>query len=149
MKVLMTKDVKGVGQRGAIVEVSDGYALNSLIPGGKAVQATPEKIAQHNKQMEAASFEKAKHDAETATKLRTIDGKRIVIKAKANEKGHLFRKVKGEDVATEIGNYVGLAIDPEVIRGIGQTLNEIGDYVIHVVDAGVDVAVTIGIEAIN
>jgi hypothetical protein len=54
MKVLFKKDVGGVGQRGTIKDVSDGYALNFLIPQGLAEQATPEKIATHQKNQKIA-----------------------------------------------------------------------------------------------
>ena len=50
MKVIFLKDVGGVGQRGSIKEVSDGYAMNFLIAQGLAVQATPEKVAAHARQ---------------------------------------------------------------------------------------------------
>ena len=56
MKIIFLKDVKGVGQRDALKDVSDGYALNFLIPQGLAVQATPDKIAAHEVQKQKASL---------------------------------------------------------------------------------------------
>ena len=91
MKVIFKKDVGGVGQRGTVKDVSDGYALNFLIPQGLPEQATADKVAAYNKQTAETAKKSAEKNAELAAKLRALDGKRVVIKARANEKGHRFR----------------------------------------------------------
>ena len=141
MIVVMLKVVKGVGQRGKVIEVSDGYALNSLIPQGKAVHATAEKLAQVEKQMANASFEKAKHDAELATKIRSLDGKQVVVKARANEQGHLYKKLGLVELAADLVAYG--PIDPSMLSGVGSAITAVGEHVIHVAAAGVEATVKV------
>src|SRR3989344_5006535 len=99
MKVIMLKGGGGVGQRGKIVEVSDGYALNFLIPRGSAEQATRDKVAKH------AAREKLEHEAaeRNTAALRALvasaSGERVTLKARATEKGGLFKSITADDVA--------------------------------------------------
>jgi len=82
MKVLFLKDVGGVGQRGTIKDVSDGYALNALIPKGLAVQATPDKIAAHKKQEELNKRASGERTQKIAESLSQMNGRRFVMKVK-------------------------------------------------------------------
>lgn len=102
MKVIFTQDVKGSGKKGEMKEVSDGYARNMLLKKGLAVEATPENInklkgqqasAQHKIDMEKAAAQEAKAK---------LDGKTVVIRAKAGTGGRLFGSVTAAQVAQEI-----------------------------------------------
>ena len=70
----MLTDVAKVGRKGAIVEVSDGYALNALIPTKKAVLATKEAVAKHQAAAERSRGEKAAHDALAEAAVRSVHG---------------------------------------------------------------------------
>ncbi len=99
MKVVLLKDVKNMGVAGTVHEVSDGHALNLLIPRKLAVLATPGAM----KRAEAVSAE-ADKKRETAKKLveeriAALAEERIVIRKKANEQGHLYDAVDAEDIA--------------------------------------------------
>ena len=147
MKVIFLKDVGGVGKRYEMKDVADGYALNSLIPQGKAVQATPEKIAALKKKMLSDSTEKAAKKTQLAAALKKIDGKRIVIKARANLKGHLFKGVTKQDVISALS--VFMTVDPEMIEGIAAPLKDKGEYTIQIIAAGSKAAVQVVIESEN
>lgn len=126
MKILMIKDVKGVGQRGSIVEVSDGYALNALIPSGQAVQATPEKLAQHEKQQAERALIDSAQVAGLQTKVRALDGKTFTIQAVVNEKGHLFKGMHKREIAKAIG------VDEDMITGVGDVVKDAGEYALTI-----------------
>jgi len=102
MKVILLKDVAGVGQKGMVKEVSDGYALNSLIPNKQAEMATPDKL----KALEKANAEaKARHDAlEIEWKMieKKLTGMRITLTANANTQGHLYEKISQQDIAAAL-----------------------------------------------
>ncbi|MDP3646211.1 MAG: 50S ribosomal protein L9 [bacterium] len=146
MKVIFLKDVGGVGQKGSIKEVADGYALNFLIPNGLAVQGTDEKVAEVRKNQDAQAKKSAAQSADMAKKLTALNGKRIVIKGRTNEKGHLFKGINTKTIADELSN-LGVTVLPDDISGLANVVKEVGEYVVHVVDAGVDAVVTIVVEA--
>ena len=148
MKILILKDVGGVGQHGTVKEVKDGYALNFLIPKGLAVQATPEKVAAHAKQAEENAKKADAANKDMVEKLHNLNGRRVVVRAPANKQGHLFKGINKKAVADELSN-LGAAILPDTITGLEDAIKEVGEYVIHVVDAGVDAAITIAVEAAN
>ncbi len=126
MKVIMLKDVGGVGQRGAIKDVSDGYALNYLIPNGLAEQATPQKIDAHAKrQVEAAASNAAreKHWADAAKK---IEGAVIDITVRANAQGHLYNQLSTELVRAEIKKVFGVDVPPDAVL-LNAPVREVGE----------------------
>lgn len=102
MKVILIADVKKVGQRGSVVTVADGYALNVLIPQKKAVPATPENLKRHEANADV-SRKKAEQDADRIRKLLAeIDGKTLSIEVKAGPTGTLFKSLHASDIVREI-----------------------------------------------
>lgn len=127
MKVLFKKDVGGVGQRGSIKEVSDGYALNFLIPQGLAVQATPDKVAEQQKQQKAAEAETASRDKEHAELAERLNGATFAIQVRTNEKGHLYRQLDQETIIAEIKKMFGATIPPSSVV-VNGTIKEVGEH---------------------
>ncbi len=132
MKVLLKTDVKGVGRRNEIKEVSDGYALNNLIPRKLAEPAT-DKVVKAN----AANMAKqAAHDkvldelAKETT--RSINGETYTMSAKASDTGHLFAKIAAKDISEFLSNSHQLAI-PESSIKLEKPLKELGIHPIDVV----------------
>ena len=99
MKVLLHEDVSGLGYVGDVVEVSQGYARNYLIPHKLAVTPTESNI----KSIEKERVRQAElRDLERKALLKVaekVNGAQVIIKALANEQGHLFGSVSAEDVA--------------------------------------------------
>lgn len=102
MKVVLIKDVGGVGARGTIKDVADGYALNFLIPRGLAQQGTPDKIAKVQAEIQALTASNAARDAEYASIAKKINGVSIDIEGKANEKGHLYKQLSAEVIVAAL-----------------------------------------------
>ena len=110
MKVILTKDVKGSGKKGDIIEVSDGYAINFLIKKGFAVKATNEALninagqkasIQHKIDLEVAACQ------ELAEKLKKVT---VILKLKCGENGKIFGSVTAKEIADQL-NKEGLAVE--------------------------------------
>ena len=92
----------GVGKKGDIKEVKDGYALNLLIPQRLAEQATKERAAQHAAEQKKNADARAKEEEALAALVAGLKGERIEMKLRATEKGGLFKSVGAEEIASAI-----------------------------------------------
>ena len=127
MKVIFLKDVKGAGRRDEMKEVSDGYAMNALIPAGHAVQATPTAIAAWEKRKSVEIAAHAQSEKASTLAAKHLDGKSIVITTNANEQGHLYKQLSLDVIAECIRNEYGVSISPDSIHleeGQVKTLGE-------------------------
>lgn len=114
MKVILNKDNNNLGKRGDIVNVSDGFAFNSLIPSGAASPATKEAMADLERkkvQEEAVQAEKAKVAQENAKEL---NKKKITIISKA-EGNKLFGSVDKKQIAEAIKEQRGVDVDEKMV----------------------------------
>lgn len=111
MKVLLTKDVKGVGKTGEIKEVADGYGKNFLIGKGLALAATNEVLKKYEaEQRKKAANEAAEIERLNALKARLADLK-VVISKKLGNTGHLFGAVTKDEIADALKAQHGIEID--------------------------------------
>lgn len=111
MKVILQQDVKGQGKKGQLVEVSDGYARNFLLPKKLAVEATADNIntMKIKEKARLEQIEKEKQAArETAQKLK---GCTVKIAAKAGEGGKLFGSVTAKEISEELKKQHGITIE--------------------------------------
>ena len=106
MKVILQQDVRGQGKKGQMVEVSDGYARNFLLPKKLAVTATPESINTMKQQEKAR---KAQMAAEKAVS-KKLEGLMVKISAKAGEGGRLFGAVTAKEISEALAAQHGLNI---------------------------------------
>ncbi|MGM9567448.1 MAG: 50S ribosomal protein L9 [Clostridia bacterium] len=130
MKVILLQDVKGQGKKGEIVNASDGYARNFLLPKKLAVEAndTNMKAWKRNKaKEEAAAAEKL---ADAQAKAKEIKGKTFVLKAKAGEGERLFGSVTNMDVAAALEES-GIAVDKRNIE-MEDHIKTIGQYKVKI-----------------
>jgi len=115
MKVLLIKDVKGLGKTGEIKDVKDGYGQNFLIGKGFAKAANNVVINQHN----AQEKKKAADDAAELVRLKDVKEKLselvTTVKKKVGENGHLFGSVTKDEIAHAVENQHGIAIDKKHI----------------------------------
>jgi large subunit ribosomal protein L9 len=114
MKVLLTKDVKGLGKSGDVKEVSDGHARNFLIPKHLALPATSSVLAQVQKEEQERQL-KIVRDIERFMKIKgKLENKTITIKAKAS-KSILFAGLHEKEIAHAIGENLGIEVSPDFI----------------------------------
>lgn len=115
MKVILKADVKGSGKAGQLVDVSDGYARNFLLPRGLAAEASAQAI-NDLKGREAAKEHKAaveKAEAEAAAK--KLDGVVVRLTAKAGENGRLFGAVTAKEIAASVKEQFAVGVDKRKI----------------------------------
>ena len=111
MKVVLLSDVKGHGKKGELCNVSDGYARNFLFPKKLAVEADNAALNElKNREQAAAHHKQEEINAANAT-AKALNGKEVVIKAKAGSNGKLFGSVTSKEIAAEIKNKLGIEID--------------------------------------
>lgn len=147
MKMILLKDVAGVGKRDEIKEIADGYALNYLIPNGLAAQATKEKIVETEKRRLQAKKRSAEDEKKLVDALEKLTGKTIIIEAKANEQGHLFKGISKKDIAERIARETGAAVDMDMIEGVEHSTKQTGEYPIRISASGKEVSLTLVVKA--
>ena len=110
MKVILQQDVRGQGKKGQMVEVSDGYARNFLLPKKLAVTATPESINTMKQQEKAKKAQMAAEKAEAEAVAKKLEGLMVKISAKAGEGGRLFGAVTTKEISEALSAQHGLNI---------------------------------------
>ena len=127
MKVIFLKDVKGQGQRDQIKEVSDGYAMNALIPNGLAVQAIAQTLAVLEERTKKALAASAAEAADAARAFQKLHNTQVTIAVRANEKGHLYEQLSPEIIGAAIRKEYGVAVPFNSIH-IEDPIKILGEY---------------------
>jgi len=148
MKVLLLKDVAKVGQRGTVKEVSDGYALNYLIPNGLAVQATPDKVAAHAAEEKRGAEAREMEMHAIAATIKSLENSRIEIRARATEKGGLFKSITAADIAKAVLDQRRAKLSVETIM-LGKPIKEVGEHPITIKASGAEAHIIVAITAVN
>ncbi len=120
MKVILKQDVKGHGKAGELVQVSDGYARNFLLPRGLAVEADAQAMNDLRNKEAAQKHHLAVEKQEAEVAAATLSGKTVKIKARAGQGGKLFGSVTTKEVAEAIKTQFDIAIDKRKI-----TMNDV------------------------
>ena len=110
MKVILQQDVKGQGKKGQMVEVSDGYARNFLLPKKLAVSATAENVNTMKQQEKARKAQEAAEKAEAEALSKKLEGLTVKVAAKAGEGGRLFGAVTAKEISEALAAQHGLTI---------------------------------------
>lgn len=116
MKVILLKDVKDLGKKDQIVDVSDGYGKNYLIPRGIAKLATAGSINEAKDKQRALEARKAKELAEANALAATLSSKKVLITAKMGENGKLFGAVSTKDISDAMKKQFGIELDKKKIE---------------------------------
>lgn len=125
MKVILTKPVEDLGDKGDVVDVADGYARNYLVPKKFAVKASDGALRQAES-MRLARIDAERKSLEEARALGdTLAGVRVVVAARAGDAGNLFGSIGASDVAEAIVKFTGVEIDKRIIQ-IEEPIKEIG-----------------------
>ncbi len=110
MKVILQQDVRGQGKKGQLVEVSDGYARNFLLPKKLAVAATAENVNTMKQQEKARKAQEAAEKAEAEALAKRLEELMVKIPAKAGEGGRLFGAVTAKEISDALSAQHGLNI---------------------------------------
>jgi large subunit ribosomal protein L9 len=129
MKVLLIKDVKGLGKAGEIKNAKDGYARNYLIPKGFAKLATPEVIKEWEEEQKRKKAELQAEIARLNEIKEKIESTPIIIKHKLGANGQLYGAITNKEVAEKLKEY-GIDIDKKQIEM--QQIKTVGEYNIDI-----------------
>jgi large subunit ribosomal protein L9 len=128
MKVILLQDVKGKGKKGQLLEISDGYARNFLLPRKLAIEATTDAINTKNMNDKATAERIAREKAEalaTANKLREMT---LTVKAKGGGAGRLFGAVTNAEIAAALEK-AGIKLDKRKIV-LNENIKNVGTYTV-------------------
>ena len=125
MKVILQQDVKGQGKRGQMVEVSDGYGRNFLLPRKLAVEATADAVNTMKMQDKAKKAREAEEKAQAEAVAEQLKGCQVKIPARAGQGGRLFGAVTGKEISEALKEQFGLDVAktrivlPDPIKSFG------------------------------
>ena len=131
MKVILLKDIKGVGRRFDEKEVSDGHALNFLIPNKLALSVTANSAQQIKLLKDKENKKKESHNKKLHDNVYKLKDLELVIKTNSNEKNHLFASLTKEKISEHLLKDKGIDIPAEFIM-LGNPIKEIGAFMVPV-----------------
>lgn len=115
MKVILQQDVKGQGKKGQLVEVSDGYGRNFLLPRKLAVEATAENVNTMKMQDKAKQARLAEEKAAAQALAEQLKGVQVKIKARAGQGGKLFGSITSKEISEELKKQFGMEVNKSKI----------------------------------
>ena len=131
MKLLLEQDVKGTGKKGEIVDVSDGYARNFLLPRKLATPADAQSVNAASIQKSAAAHRKFQAGVAARELAKQLDGVVVTVKAKVGENGHLFGAITGKEIAAALKEQKQVEVDKKKIA-LGDPIRALGEYNVRV-----------------
>ena len=129
MKVILLQDVKGKGKKGQMLEVSDGYARNFMLPKKMAIEATPDAINTMRMNDKATQERIAKEKAAALELSKQLREMTLVVTAKGGGAGRLFGSVTNQEIADSLKTKAGITLDKRKIV-IADPIKNIGTYTV-------------------
>lgn len=124
-KLILTKDVADLGNRGDVVEVADGYARNYLVPKSYAVKASAGALRQAEAMRLAREETERKARAAAEELAGNLSGSRVVVAARAGDEGQLYGSIGAHDIVDAVEKFTGIAVDQHIVT-IETPIKEIG-----------------------
>ena len=130
MKVILLQDVKGKGKKGQMLEISDGYARNFLLPKKMAIEATPDAINTMRMNDTAAAEKAAKERAEALETSKRLREMTVTVTAKGGGAGKLFGAVTSQEIADALKAQSGIVLDKRKIV-MSDPIKNVGTYTVQ------------------
>jgi len=147
MRVLLRRDVQGVGRRGDVVDVADGFARNYLLPTGHALRATAGIEAQATAMRRARDLRDAADRQAAQTVAAVLAATTVTVAARAGAEGRLFGSVTASDIAEAVQAQTGAVVDRRRIH-LEEPIKSLGVHSVPVrLHEGVDAQVTVEVVA--
>ena len=129
MKVILLQDVKGKGKKGQMIEVSDGYARNFMLPKKLAIEATPDAINTMKMNDKATQERIAREKAEALAVSKQLREMTLTVLARGGGNGRLFGSVTNQEIADALAKNAGIKLDKRKIV-IADTIKNVGTYTV-------------------
>ena len=131
-KVVLRADVSGVGKKGDIVDIADGYARNYLVPRGQALVASPGIEAQATAMRRSRDIKDGRERDAAEQVARTLVPAVIVVKAKTTgSQGKLFGSITTADVADAVATQIGINVDKRTLH-LAEPIRTLGTHQVQV-----------------
>ena len=130
MKVILLQDVKGKGKKGQMLEVSDGYARNYMLPRKIAIEATADAVNTMRMNDKAAAGKAAKERAEALEISKQLREMTLVVTARGGGAGRLFGSVTNQEIADALAAKTGIKLDKRKIV-IADPIKAVGTYTVQ------------------
>ena len=130
MKVILLQDVKGKGKKGQMLEISDGYARNFMLPKKLAIEATPDAINTMRMNDKAAAEKAAKERAEAMEISKQLRAMTVTVTAKGGGAGKLFGSVTSQEIADALKAKSGITLDKRKIV-LSDPIKNVGTYTVQ------------------
>ena len=129
MKVILLQDVKGKGKKGQMLEVSDGYARNYMLPRKIAIEATADAINTMKMNDKATQERIAREKAEALELSKKLREMTLTVRAKGGGNGRLFGSVTNQEIADALAGVTGVKLDKRKIV-ISEPIKNVGTYTV-------------------
>ena len=129
MKVILLQDVRGKGKKGQMLEVSDGYARNYMLPRKIAIEATADAVNTMRMNDKATQERIAKEKAEAMEVSKKLREMTVVVNAKGGGNGRLFGSVTNQEIADALKAKTGIALDKRKIV-LDEPIKSVGVYTV-------------------
>ena len=129
MKVILLQDVRGKGKKGQMLEVSDGYARNYMLPRKLATEATPDAVNTMRMNDKATQERQAKERAEALELRNRMKDMTVVVTAKGGGAGRLFGSVTNTEVSEALAKQAGIQLDKRKIV-LDEPIKSVGVYTV-------------------
>ena len=129
MKVILLTDVKGKGKKGQMIEVSDGYARNYMLPRKLAQEATADAVNTMRMNDKATAERQARERAEAVAVSKQLRELTLVVKAKGGGAGRLFGAVTTNEIADALKKNAGITIDKRKLV-LDENIKNVGTYTV-------------------
>ena len=129
MKVILLQDIRGKGKKGQMLEVSDGYARNYMLPRKLAIEATPDAVNTMKMNDKAAQERIAREKAEAMEIAKKLRGMTLVVTARGGGNGRLFGSVTNQEIADTLKAKEGVVLDKRKIV-ISDPIKNAGTYTV-------------------
>ena len=130
MKVILLQDVKGKGKKGQMLEVSDGYARNYMLPRKMAMEATADAINTMRMNDKAAAEKAARERASALEISKQLRDMTLTVTAKGGGNGRLFGSVTNQEIADALKSKTGINLDKRKIV-ISDPIKNVGTYTVQ------------------
>lgn len=131
MKVILKEDIKGVGKKNEIINASDGYARNFLLPKNKAVEANAENMSKLQAQKDATQYKKDVEKEEAKKVADKMSKITIKIKVKAGENGKIFGGISSKEIAENLENQHSIKVDKKKVE-LKEPIKTLGVHTVEI-----------------
>ena len=146
MKVILLQDVKALGKKGELVNASDGYARNFLLPKKLAREANSQAMNEYKNAVDSQNFKIETQKANASKDKETLNGKKLVLTAKAGSNGKLFGSITAKEVSAQLKKEFNVDVDKRKIV-LSSDIKAYGEYTAEVkLYSGISAEITIEVK---